>query len=514
MATIPQARPLSVVANERRGYLNRPPSTTLLLALCGVALLGLALLILCVFGDVDISTAMPTAILISLTALPALAALTMRGYDLFSPFQLVAGYFFLYYAARSAHLELNPRALRLGLLDYDDYLPTAAWLAVLTFCAFSAGYALVRSTVPARHVLRACPRLPQRAPIIRLMLLAGFGVLAHVYILSYGVIVGRTYTQSGMRDMTENPIPGWLPPLSGLVEIVFCVATIYAMSSDVPLRDRRICKWFACICFVLTVFKTVSQGIREYVLLALGLWLLCHHYRRRRVGAGIVTLVLASGMLVFHTFQVLRGTLILRTPETLGDVSELIGSSIESFGSLSAEDFANLSVASVLDRSQGIDALSLVVKYTPERAPWGLGSSYISIPMQLFVPRALWADKPILKTHQDFERTYMGIHFYAQASQHVFADFYSNFAIFGLIAGALAFGMAFKSFYLVQLCSQGRKEVLLVYSYVILNAVHLLEADFVAGTVILVRAVIMVAFGLCFLSARRSSGLLRTGGTA
>jgi hypothetical protein len=198
---------------------------------------------------------------------------------------------------------------------------------------------------------------------------------------------------------------------------------------------------------------------------------------------------------------VLRGKLILRTPETVWDVSELIGSSVESFGSLSAEDFTNFPVASIIDRSQGIDALSLVVKYTPERAPWGLGSSYINIPVQLFVPRALWADKPILKNHQDFERTYMGIHVFAQASAHVFSDFYSNFALFGLVAGATAFGIAFKSFYLLHRYSQGRKEILLVYAYLILNGVHKLEADFVSGSVIMVRAVIMIAFALCVLSA-------------
>ena len=126
----------------------------------------------------------------------------------------------------------------------------------------------------------------------------------------------------------------------------------------------------------------------------------------------MIAVALACGMLVFvHTFQVLRGSLILRAPEALSDLPELVGSSIRSFGSLSGKDFTDLTMGPLLDRSQGIDSLSLVVKYTPDPVPWGLGSSYIDIPVQLFVPRALWADKPILKRHQDFERTYMGIHF-------------------------------------------------------------------------------------------------------
>lgn len=513
MAAPPQPLHWSAVALKRPGFLTRPPGATLLLPLYCVAIFGSVLLILCAWGDVDIFAAIPTAVLISLTALPAVAALTIRGHDLFSPFQLVAGYFLLYYGARAAYLQLNPSALRLGLLEYDDYLPTAAWLAALAFCAFAAGYAIVRTAAPAKYVLRVCPRLPQRAPVLRMMVLAGAGVLAHLYILSYGIVVGQTYTQRGMKEMLENPIPGWLPPLAGLVEISLCVAVIYAMSSDVPVRVRRVCKWFAWICLGLVIFKTVSQGIREYVLLCVAMWILCYHYKRRRVGVKFVAVALASGMLAFPAIQVLRGTLIQKTggpPQNLADVSQLASSTLEYFGSLSAEDFANLAVASVFDRSQGIDALSLVVKYTPERAPWGLGESYVDIPMQLFVPRSFWPDKPILQTHHDFERTYMGIRFYAQASQHVLADFYSNFAVFGLIGGALAFGMAFKSFYLLQLFSDGRKEILLVYSYVILNGVHKLEADFVAGTVIMVRALIMIAFAVYFLSARRGHPLSPT----
>ena len=437
------------------GHPARSHFASLLVPLCAVALFGTVLCVLCFAGSVEITAALPTTVLITLTALPGIAALTMRGQDLFSPFQLVAFYFLLYYGIRAASLQLDPFTTRLGVLEYDDYVPTAAWLAALTFCAFAAGYVVVRSPTPAKYVLRICPRLPRRPPIIRLIAVAGFGVLAHMYILSYGVIAGRTYTQSGMRDMTENPIPGWLPPCSGLVEIAFCLAMIYAMSSDVPSRDRQICKWLAWSSFALIVFKTVSQGIREYVLLALALWVLCRHYKVRRVGAGVIAVVLASGVLLFSAFRVLRGNVTLKPPETLSDVPELIGSSIASVGSLSAEDFASLPVGSVFDRSQGIDALSLVVKYTPERAPWGLGSSYVDIPVQLFVPRALWADKPIWNAHQDFERAYMGIHVFAQASEHVFPDLYSNFAVFGLVAGALAFGMAFKSFYLVQMFSLG-----------------------------------------------------------
>jgi hypothetical protein len=470
--------------------------------LCVLSVFGTVLTALHFLGGIEAGAAIPTATLISFTLLPAAAALTAGKKDIFSPLQLVAGYFFLYYGARAAYLQLNPHALRLGVLAYDDYLPEAVWLGALAFGAFAGGYTLARSEAPAKYVLRICPKLPPTVPLIRIAALAAIGVLAHLSILSYGVIVGRTYTQSGMKEMGENPIPGWLPPCSGLVEIAFCLATIYALSSDVRRSERRLCKGLALTCFGLTVFKTLSQGIREYVLLALALWAFAYHYQRRPVGLGVLGVVAASGFILFPTIELFRGTLIQTTggtPQTFEEVSDLVNYSIDYFRSISVKDFANLGLTSVFDRSQGIDALSLVVKYTPERSPWGMGSSYIDIPVQLFVPRALWADKPILNRHQEFERTYMGIQFVAQASPHVFADFYSNFAVFGLVAGAVGFGMAFKYFYLVLKHSSGRKEVLLLYCYLILSGFHQLEAEFVSGTVIMVRAVVMVVFTLWFL---------------
>src|SRR5437773_891949 len=118
---------------ERVAHLRRPDSTKLFLPLYAVGLFGSLLCVLCVVGSADMTAALPTAVLITLTALPVIAAVAIPGNDFFSPFQLVAAYFLVYYGARSAFLQLNSRAMRLGLLQYDDYVPIATWLAVFAF---------------------------------------------------------------------------------------------------------------------------------------------------------------------------------------------------------------------------------------------------------------------------------------------------------------------------------------------------------------------------------------------
>jgi hypothetical protein len=472
------------------------------LALGAIALFAMTLGILCACG-VDPWAALPTATLVTITAVPGIAALTSRELDLFSPLQLVALYFLLYYGIRAAILQVDPTAMRLGVLEYEDYVPAGVWLAIVAFVSFACGYIVTRSTAPATFVLQACPRLPRRAPFLRLLIIAVIGVIAHVLTLSYGVIIGRTYTQSGMKDMIDNPIPGWLPPCSGLVEIAFCIAVVYAMSSDVSLRDRKLCKLLAWACVGVAIFKTVSQGIREYVLLVFVLWVFCHHYKKKHVRGVAISLFLVLGILVFSTFRLLRDNLAFTAPENLSDVTEVVTTSMTAFGSLSWSDWLNLPIGSIFDRSQGIDALTLVAKYTPERAPWGLGSDYADIPFQLFVPRALWPDKPVLSGHHDFERTYLGLQVFAQASQHVFSDFYRNFGVVGLAMGSLLFGIGFKWMHLLKTLSGGRKEILVIYAYVLLNGVHKMESDFVAGTVIMVRAMVMVGLAIWFLSAVR-----------
>lgn len=490
----------------RIGHPDTPDLVRLSFPLIAIALFGVVLFVLHFGGSVGVLDSLPTALLVTFTVAPLLAGVLSSRYDLFSPFHLVAAYFFLCYGARCIYVALNPHAIRLGLLEYDDYLPTAAWMALAAYGAFAVGYASQRSPAFAKRILRILPQFPRRAPIGRLVFLAGVGIVAHICILYYGVVIGHTYTQSGMREMAESPIPGWLPPCAGLVEIVFCIATLYAMGSNVTRQSRVFCKWLAWTCFALALFKTLSQGIREYILLVLALWVLCYHYQRRRVRAGTIAAVLAGGMIIFPFVQVLREISAGRasgTPSNLVDVANLANNSVAYLRSLSAADVANIALSSVFDRSQGIDALSLVAKYTPERAAWGLGSSYLDIPMQLFVPRALWADKPIVNAHQDFERAYMGIRFFAQASPHIFSDFYSNFALPGLLTGGFILGFLFKHFYLMLKYSAMRTEVLFIYVYVVLNAIHQFEAAFVASSVIMVRLVIVVTLTTFILSMDR-----------
>jgi hypothetical protein len=53
----------------------------------------------------------------------------------------------------------------------------------------------------------------------------------------------------------------------------------------------------------------------------------------------------------------------------------------------------------------GDDSMERVLEYTPERVPFWEGETYASIPF-MFIPRALWPDKPTRHFWNKFGRTY------------------------------------------------------------------------------------------------------------
>jgi len=63
---------------ERGAHLRRPDSAKLFLPLYAVGLFGSVLFVLCFFGAVDVTAALPTAVLITLTASPVIAAVAIQ----------------------------------------------------------------------------------------------------------------------------------------------------------------------------------------------------------------------------------------------------------------------------------------------------------------------------------------------------------------------------------------------------------------------------------------------------
>lgn len=100
-------------------------------------------------------------------------------------------------------------------------------------------------------------------------------------------------------------------------------------------------------------------------------------------------------------------------------------------------------VAYGFTRFRHIDHVALVVRYTPEEFAFGDGSHYYLLPLFVFVPRAVWSDKPVLDVAAQFSRTYWQIPPSIRTSQPVtqVGDLFRNFGLLGVAAGLFVWGI-------------------------------------------------------------------------
>jgi hypothetical protein len=139
------------------------------------------------------------------------------------------------------------------------------------------------------------------------------------------------------------------------------------------------------------------------------------------------------------------------------------------------ENIVDSAVKFFLNRQYGVDTLALAVKYTPGRREFGLGKDYLTLPSQLLIPRALWPEKPILNITADFEETYAVGWRDSYSSPHLISNLYSNFHLFGIIAGLFFFGAGLRRLYSYCRPWVGYPAAVCVYAILLPGLVHSME---------------------------------------
>jgi hypothetical protein len=127
----------------------------------------------------------------------------------------------------------------------------------------------------------------------------------------------------------------------------------------------------------------------------------------------------------------------------------------------------------MFNRSYGTDSLMLIIHRTGVTLPFQWGHSLLDL-FTFWVPRLLWPAKP-LSFGLTFPASYMpDMHWgnMTYASCSLPGELYLNFHVFGVAAGCALLGMAMRAAYSIAHRGPG---ALLVYGYVFLTAMHLVE---------------------------------------
>jgi oligosaccharide repeat unit polymerase len=321
-----------------------------------------------------------------------------------------------------------------------------------------------------------------------LLLAAGFG--AWLYLFRHDAFVVGAVAEEAGRRFHSDPMPGIAVLMGFLLDfgwVGICVS--------VCLRNRRtnsVTLWVvATLALALLTVRLAYTGGKQYLLEPLVEAMVVYHYLRRRLSLrhalliGVPCLFLAFGALNIYRFVIITES--GGAPTGFSDLLSRVTYAWTYFFSDRADGVQKSALESLMQRQFGVDALALVMKYTPERRPFGLGESYASIPVQTFVPRQLWHDKPIYIPTDDFERDYLGVPPGGFTSMHVISDLYQNFQLAGVVGGMFVVGIVFQLLYLS--CAPWNKNGIRVLAYAILmpGLVHALEADPVVNTVVFIR---------------------------
>ncbi len=484
------------------GRQGRLPLSDSVLSVVGTSLFALILLPTLLYSGVNSATAIPLTLLTALVSQPLLklACTPARG-DVFLPTNIVAVYFLTYFVLRAFYLSKSSFLPRLGRNPYDDYLPGALWCASFGYGSLFIGF-WSKAPLNWLHSLpKAAVLWPRSMPPFKIAAIMSVGLGCSLYLFKIGAVVGNY----GNVEFQRHPVPGIIVLLENLIDLSWIAVCIFLATTK--SKSSRSAVWlFLGFSIALIGFRLGISGGKTALIKPFLEAAIVYHYCKRRFRLweialiGLPVLMFAFGVVNFYRFVVVGSE---GSPKNIGDIVSRVSSASSLLSSKKGVAEEPSALEQMVDRDAGVDALALVMKYTPHPFPYKFGSDWLQIPLT-FIPRQIWKDKPLSVPAADFETTYMGepSDFNGFSSIHVISDLYGNFSLPGILLGMFLIGAVLRFVYLF--CSPSRENSLGVFLYTALfpELIHSFEGDVPYALIGLLRLALLAAGAAFFLGAR------------
>lgn len=336
-----------------------------------------------------------------------------------SPLVVVSVVLLCVFALRPAALVVDPSEATTGLVavgfTWND-LATTVGIGVLGFAVFGAAFLFAWRLWPRREA--AATRLPPDIRIARVAL----GALALGSVL-WGVLFLRN---GGLDALRDDPASLHLEQFSGgygVFGYMLCMAAallvLWAwLRRPTPLLGRTLT--LAAVVSVVAAFALQTRGpLIASIAAAAVLTLTERRLSRRRM----LALALVGVLLVF-------GFAYMRTVREQAQ-GKLLGEAIEATASTSP-------LTVVGDDFTEVDNFVTLRRLVPDGLPWLAGRSFAEVPAA-FVPRQLWADKP-LPIDFALSRALFGPDGRAGTPFTLAGELYWNYGIAGVLLGMTILG--------------------------------------------------------------------------
>lgn len=448
-------------------YLSDPHSDRAVIAAYLGGFVLFFMLVALVFGFVsDISTTAVLAGLICVVGMtPALVSWWRGRLDVMEIIHPALAFYVVAFGLRTFYL------LQFGpddpfRPDFSDTINLGLVYALLGICAFLFGYYSGFGDRPSVPIsLRSGGMSKTTSNGVVALFVIGAACRAYVYSTGY-------YTRF-LAGQRESP-PGYLMVIDYIGFGSYYALMLGVALTFVPGTSKGFKLFVWTVLVPVTFIMAMLGGAKsEVIWLVLGI-LLAYHYLVKPITWKVLLLnVMWIILLMFPVVNTYREVSGMNLDLTPIQVLPLMGEALSSYFSY---DYAENVFDAFMGRFPGIDAVSVVVKFTPEFWPFQYGKTIIIAPIIAFIPTILWPEKYAfinsIVDGVEFGRLYFGLDENASGvSITQLGELYLNFGWFGILVGMFLIGILFRFVYRTFI-EYGRNPLgLLVYVFVYVHLI-------------------------------------------
>jgi len=323
----------------------------------------------------------------------------------------------------------------------------ALWLMAVAMTVFTAGYCAGPRKVTERQVGRLVAELGTRfgndirGPQVPWLLFA-FGSAAQ---LAFTATTGR-FGYVGDAAAVSTTASGYsqllgIAALCGPLSVTAAAIRAYRMRT----AGTRIT---LTVLFVAEIAIGAASGGKQSYIVAILAVLIPRAATRRRLPLAVIVAAILLFLLVIIPFNEVyrsnaRGTVMLSTEQAVAAAPSIFRQVISTDRSPSV---ISHSVSYLAQRVSEIDSPAIILQRTPSQVPYSSPAQLAEAPVADLVPRAVWADKPILATGYQFSQQYFDLppDVYTSSAITPEGDLYRHGGWLPLVAGMFLFGFGIR----------------------------------------------------------------------
>jgi len=366
-------------------------------------------------------------------------------FDLFEPVVFIPAYMLVVFGLATLPfiLPLQPpsaslvfpfwvNGLQPSTLAETELLGAAATLLFMGF------YLVAAARFPLGVRLPGAFLSERRLSVRRLMLAFSLGLIAKLYLIKTGHIVGI----GNAFIPTSTGYLEWIQLASQTTLYAMALLAVYLLQT----RPKERMLWYALwAALAVNVALGAAYGSKQILLEGLEVLIIAWWYSRRRFPpqllAGLIFLGLVAFIIIPSYRQYVGQSAATGSADPVTAFRSAVGSSLFR---ASIPDLLGTDVWTIERRFALSPDVALAIQYTPAPGnPYLGGRDYIWALPDTFIPRAIWPDKPAPLNGLYFSTHYFGLPPSTSSSSSMtwMGDLYINFGLLGVFLGMGAIGM-------------------------------------------------------------------------